>query len=75
MAKTHSSGRKPVKPEYSAEKNLENQMDAAGAFYKNDMSLQAIAKELSLNPIKVRKLLMLPRRMDGSAATMPRRSD
>ena len=58
MAKTHSSGRKPVKPEYSAEKNLENQMDAAVAFYKNDMSLQAIAKELSLNPIKVRKLLI-----------------
>ena len=58
MAKTHSSGRKPVKPEDSAEKNLENQMDAAVAFYKNDMSLQAIAKELSLNPIKVRKLLI-----------------
>ena len=58
MAKAHSSGRKPVKPEYSAEKNLENQMGAAVAFYKNDMSLQAIAKELSLNPIKVRKLLI-----------------
>lgn len=58
MAKIHSTGRKPAKPEYSAEKNLENQMDAAGAFYKNDMSLQAIAKELSLNPIKVRKLLI-----------------
>ena len=58
MAKIHSTGRKPAKPDYSAEKNLENQMDAAGAFYKNDMSLQAIAKELSLNPIKVRKLLI-----------------
>lgn len=58
MAKTQSSGRKPAKPEYSAEKNLTNQMDAAVALYKNDMSLQAIAEELSLNPIKVRKLLI-----------------
>lgn len=58
MAKTHSSGRKPVKPEYSAEKNLESQMDAAVALYKSDMTLQAIADELSLNPIKVRKLLI-----------------
>ncbi len=58
MAKTQSSGRKPAKPEYSAEKNLTNLMDAAVALYKNDMSLQAIAEELSLNPIKVRKLLI-----------------
>lgn len=40
MAKTHSYGRKPTKPEYSAEKNLSNQMDAAVALYKSDMSLQ-----------------------------------
>ena len=58
MAKTQSSGRKPSKPEYSAEKNLTNQMDAAAALYKKDMTLQAIAEELSLNPIKVRKLLI-----------------
>ena len=58
MAKTHNSGRKPAKPEYSADKNLSNQMDAAAALYKNDMTLQAIAEELSLNPIKVRKLLI-----------------
>lgn len=45
--KTHSPGRKPAKPEYSAEKNLTNQMDAAAALYKNNMSLQAIAEELS----------------------------
>lgn len=32
-------------------------MDAAVALY-NTMSLQAIADELSLNPIKVRKLLI-----------------
>ena len=58
MAKLHSTGRKPAKPEYSAEKNLTNQMDAAVALYKSDMSLQTIAEELSLNPIKVRKLLI-----------------
>ena len=58
MAKTHSHGRKPAKPEYSAEKNLTNQMDAAVALYKSDMTLQVIADELSLNTIKVRKLLI-----------------
>ena len=59
MAKTHSHGCKPAKPEYSAEKNLSNQMDAAAALYKKDRTLQAIAEELSLNPIKVRKLLIM----------------
>jgi hypothetical protein len=58
VAKTQSSGRKPAKPEYSAEKILTNQMYAAVALYKKDMTLQAIAEELSLNPIKVRKLLI-----------------
>lgn len=58
MAKLHSTGCKPAKPEYSAEKNLRNQVDAAVALYKKDMTLQAIAEELSLNPIKVRKLLI-----------------
>ena len=58
MAKTHSHGRKPAKPEYSAEKNLTNQMDAAVALYKSDITLQVIADELSLNTIKVRKLLI-----------------
>ena len=58
MTKTHNSDRKPAKPEYSAEKNLTNQMNAAVALYKSDMTLQAIAEELFLNPIKVRKLLI-----------------
>ena len=58
MAKTQSSVRKLVKPEYSAEKNLTDLMDATVALYKNNMSLQAIAEDLSLNPIKVRKLLI-----------------
>ena len=48
MAKLHSTGRKPAKPEYSAEKNLTNQMDAAVTLYKKDMTLQAIAEDLSL---------------------------
>ena len=58
MAKLHRTGRKPAKPTYSADKNLRNQIDAAAALYKKDMTLQAIAEELSLNPIKVRKLLI-----------------
>lgn len=58
MAKLHSTGRKPAKPTYSAEKNLTNQMDATVALYKNDMTLQAMAEELSLNTTKVRKLLI-----------------
>ena len=39
-------GRKKLKPEYDARKNLK------------EMSLQAIGEELGLNPIKVRKLLI-----------------
>ena len=51
-------GRKKLKPEYDAKKNLKEQMDAAVAFYNSEMSLQAIGEELGLNPIKVRKLLI-----------------
>lgn len=51
-------GRKKLKPEYDAGKNLKEQMDAAEALYNSKMSLQAIGDELSLNPIKVRKLLI-----------------
>ena len=67
-------GRKKLKPEYDAGKNLKEQMESAVALYNSKMSLQAIGDELSLNPIKVRKLLIgvdveetavLPRR-DGS---------
>ena len=50
-------GRKKLKPEYDAGKNLKEQMDAAVFLYKNN-SLQAIADALELNPIKVRKLLI-----------------
>ena len=51
-------GRKPSKPEYSAEWNLTQQMDAATALYKENHFLQSIADALNLNPIKVRKLLI-----------------
>lgn len=51
-------GRKKSKPKYSADKNLAQQMEAAVSLYKEDMTLQAIADALSLNPIKVRKLLI-----------------
>ena len=60
MKKTRKpgGGRKKLKPEYDAGKNLKEQMDAAVAFYNSEISLQAIADELGLNPIKVRKLLI-----------------
>ena len=60
MKKTRKpgSGRKKLKPEYDAGKNLKVQMDAAVALYNSEMSLQAIGEELGLNPIKVRKLLI-----------------
>ena len=51
-------GRKKLKPEYDAGKNLKEQMESAVALYNSEMSLQAIADELGLNPIKVRKLLI-----------------
>ena len=51
-------GRKKLKPEYDAGKNLKEQLDAAVALYNSEMSLQAIGEELGLNPIKVRKLLI-----------------
>ena len=55
---TKPGGRKKLKPEYDAGKNLKEQMDAAVALYNSEMSLQAIADALNLNPIKVRKLLV-----------------
>ena len=51
-------GRKKLKPEYDAGKNLKEQMESAVALYDSELSLQAIGKELGLNPIKVRKLLI-----------------
>lgn len=51
-------GRKKLKPEYDAGKNLKEQMGNAVALYNSEMSLQAIGDALNLNPIKVRKLLI-----------------
>ena len=51
-------GRKKLKPEFDAGKNLKEQMESAAALYNSEMSLQAIADALNLNPIKVRKLLI-----------------
>ena len=51
-------GRKKLKPEYDAEKNLKEQIESAVALYDSEMSLQAIGDALGLNPIKVRKLLI-----------------
>ena len=60
MKKTRKpgGGRKRLKPEYDAGKNLKEQMDAAVALYGEDCSLQSIADAIVLNPIKVRKLLI-----------------
>ena len=61
------AGRKPSKPDYDAKEVLTQQMEAAVALYSAKIgldntddhpSLQTIADNLSLNPIKVRKLLI-----------------
>ena len=51
-------GRKKLKPEFDAGKKLKEQMESVVALYDSEMSLQAIADALGLNPIKVRKLLI-----------------
>ena len=57
-ARKPGGGRKKRKPEYDAGKKLKEQLDAAVVLYNSEMSLQDIADALSLNPIKVRKLLI-----------------
>ena len=57
-ARKPGGGRKKLKPEYDAGKNLQEQMERAVALYDSEMSLQVIADALNLNPIKVRKLLI-----------------
>ena len=60
MKKTRKpgGGRKKLKPEYDGGKNLKEQMDATVALYEEGCSLRSIADVLTLNPIKVRKLLI-----------------
>ena len=57
-ARKPGGGRKKQKPEYNAGENLKEQMESAVALYEEDCSLRAIADVLTLNPIKVRKLLI-----------------
>ena len=40
-------GRKKLKPEYDAEKNLKEQMESAVALYEEDCSLRSIADALN----------------------------
>lgn len=47
-----------MKPDYDAAAILQEQIQAAVVLYEEDNSLQTIADTLSLNPIKVRKLLI-----------------
>ena len=51
-------GRKKLKPEYDAGKNLKEQIERAVVLYEEECSLRSIADVLTLNPIKVRKLLI-----------------
>ena len=67
-ARKPGGGRKKLKPEYDAGKNLKDQMDAAVALYEEDCSLQSIADALNLNPIKVRKLLITAGVYESDAA-------
>ena len=57
-ARKPGGGRKKLKPEYDAGKNLKEQMESVVALYEEECSLQSIADALTLNPIKVRKLLI-----------------
>ena len=70
MKKTRKpgGGRKKLKPEYDAGKNLKEQMERAMALYDSEMSLQAIGDELGLNPIKVWKLLITAGVYESEAA-------
>ena len=53
-------GRKKSKPDYNPSAILQNQIEQAVALYRTEEhpSLQMIANELDLTPIKVRKLLI-----------------
>ena len=57
-----------MKPKYDAGKNLKEQVESAVALYNSEMSLQAIADALNLNPIKVRKLLITAGVYESDAA-------
>ena len=73
-ARNPGGGRKKLKPEYNAGKNLKEQMDAAVIRYKDGMTLQSIADVLDLNPIKVRKLLITAGIYESDVAKMVQRT-
>ena len=59
-----------MKPEYNAGKNLKEQLESAVKLYEEERSLQSIADALSLNPIKVRKLLITAGIYESDVAEM-----
>ena len=61
-------GRKKLKPEYDAGENLKEQMESAVVLYEEECSLRSIAEALTLNPIKVRKLLITAGVYESDAA-------
>ena len=73
-ARKPGGGRKKRKPEYDAGKKLKEQLDAAVVLYNSEMSLQTIADALSLNPIKVRKLLITAGVYESDTAKLVRQT-
>ena len=73
-ARKPGGGRKKRKPEYDAGKKLKEQLDAAVELYNSEMSLQSIADALSLNPIKVRKLLITAGVYESDTAKLVRQT-
>ena len=73
-ARNPGGGRKKRKPEYEAGKKLKEQSDATVVLYNSEMSLQAIADALSLNPIKVRKLLITAGIYESDTAKLVRQT-
>lgn len=73
-ARKPGGGRKKRKPEYDAGKKLKEKLDAAVVLYNSEMSLQTIADTLSLNPIKVRKLLITARVYESDTAKLVRQT-
>ena len=73
-ARNPGGGRKKRKPEYDTGKKLKEKLDAAVVLYNSEMSLQAIADALSLNPIKVRKLLITAEVYESDTAKLVRQT-
>ena len=61
-ARKPGGGRKKLKLEYDAGKNLKEQMDAAVALYEEDCSLQSIADALNLNANALKQIITMQHR-------------